>query len=414
MFFRAKKISTVCLLDIGSSKVCCLIVRFNHDSQQEVLGYGIAPAQGIKAGVIVNLDKATHCISDALSDAEKMAGQEIHSVVVNVTSSSLQSHYLYAQTSIEEGAPITQMDVKKMVDKHLVQFDNPEQEILHQFVLSYTVDDEKGIADPCGQYARKLGAHLHVVTIPESQSRNLVTVLDRCHVSIQAKIATPFAVGLACLTDEEKDLGATVIDLGAGKTGGAVFLNGGLLHVAHLPIGGNLITRDIAQGLSISLPEAERLKTLNGAAFLSHKDRQEMVIISTLGEESKTQIPRSDLIGIMVPRVEEMFEQMMAALDVNPGSVVATRRIVLTGGGAQLQGIKEKATALLDTNVRIAKIRMLKKMPENLEGYTFLTCIGLLEYIMMKHHIHHADVMQIRPEQKGFLGKVSLWLDQNF
>lgn len=414
--FGRKSKSTVCLLDIGTSKICCLVVRLNYDGIPEVIGYGYAPSRGVKAGVITDLDKATDAVSMAINQAQKMADTEIKSVVVNLTSSSLKSHHLYQEIDIDEGHQITTGDVKKMVDTALVSVEKPEYEIIHRFPLSYTVDGEKGIVDPRGQYGRKLGVHLHVITLPESQSRNLLMVLDRCHVSIDAKVATPYASGLAVLSDEEKDIGTSVIDFGAGTTTVSIFLNGCLVHLGNVPMGGQSITRDIAQGLSTSLTEAERLKTLNGSAFLSSKDELERLIVPVLGDEQETnlQIPRSALISIIVPRLEEILTQAGILLDENPAFTVATRRLVLSGGGASLQSLKEKTAAYMDAVVRLAKPPVLKGLPNQFESYTFLTCIGLLRYIMMNNTFLGEDTLKRTPLRKGFLGKVSLWLDQNF
>lgn len=411
-----KKRSYITVLDIGTSKICCLMVHFDNDGIPEVIGLGYAPAKGIKNGVIVDLDKATDCIGVALAEAEKMAEREIKSVVVNITSSSLKSHHLFSEMEIEEGHQITAGDVKRLVDEALVSLLTPEQEIIHQFPLSYTLDGEKGVADPRDLYGHKLGVHLHVITLPESQSRNLVAVLDRCHVSIEAKVATPYACGLAVLTEEEKDIGAAVIDFGAGTTSTAVFLNGCLVHLGNVPIGGNTMTRDIAQGLSTSLAVAERLKTLNGYAFLSPKDELERLIVPVLGDdkEANLQIPRSNLISIIVPRLEEILEQTAGILDADPSVGIATHRLVLSGGGAALQGLKEKTASVLDAVVRLGRAPSLKGISEQYENYTFSTCIGLLRYIMMRNIILMEDHLQGAPKKKGLLRKVMAWLEQNF
>lgn len=168
--WHRKKRSYITVLDIGTSKICCLMVHFDNDGIPEVIGLGYAPAKGIKNGVIVDLDKATDCIAIALAETEKMAEREIKSVVVNITSTSLKSHHLFSEMEIEEGHQITAGDVKRLVDEALVSVLTPEQEIIHQFPLSYTLDGEKGLADPRDLYGHKLGVHLHVITLPEPQS----------------------------------------------------------------------------------------------------------------------------------------------------------------------------------------------------------------------------------------------------
>ncbi len=411
-FWNRKKSSYVTLLDIGTSKICCLMVHFDSDGIPEVVGFGYAPAKGIEHGVIVELGKAADCIAQALAATEKMAEREIKSVVVNITSSSLKSHHLFSEVEIEDGHQITTADVKRLVDDALASVLTPEQEIIHQFPLSYTVDGEKGIADPRNLYGHHLGVHLHVITLPESQSRNLVTVLDRCSVAIETKVATPYACGLSVLSEEERDIGAAVIDFGAGTTSTAVFLNGCLVHLGNVPLGGNVITRDIAQGLSTSAPVAERLKTLNGSAFLSPRDELERLIVPILGDkETNLQIPRSDLISIIVPRLEEILEQIQVILEADPALAIATKRLVLSGGGAALQGLKEKTDALLKASSRLGRAPSLKGIPAQYENYTFSTCIGLLDYIKMRRNIVLVDENIEAPKKKGFLRKVMAWLE---
>lgn len=417
MISQKKKLkSFVTVLDIGTSKVCCLMVRFGSDDRPEVIGMGYAPSKGIKAGAIVDLDKATDCIGDVLAQAEKQAERTIEKVIVNISSTQLKSTHIQKEIEISDGKPITASDVKRLVDNVITSCMSDGNEVIHSFPLSYTVDKEQGIMDPRGLYGNRLGVHMHVISLPESQARNLVSVLDRCHVSIDMKVATPYASALAVLSDEEKEIGVTGIDFGAGTTTLALFLGGGLVHLGVIPIGGNAMTRDIAQGLSTSLSGAERLKTLNGAAFLSPKDELERLIVPIVGEEegSNLQIPRSDLIRIIMPRLEEVLEHCSKTLEVNPHFVVATKRFVLTGGGSNLQGIKEKTAECLGGVTRIGKASPIKGLPTQFDSYTFSTCIGLLKYAIIRQKSLLNEQSAVKPVKYGFLGKVVQWVLQNF
>lgn len=403
------------VLDIGTSKVCCLIVRIGVDERPEIIGVGYAPANGIKAGAIVDLDKATECISNVLSQAEKQAGRQIEKIIVNVSSTQLKSTHLYQETDIPEGRQITGTDVKKLVDHVLSTCIGPDEELIHAFPLNYVVDKEI-VQDPRGLYGRKLGVHMHFITILENQMRNLMAVLDRCHVQIEMKAATPYASALAVISEEEKELGACVIDMGAGTTSFALFLGGGLVHQGLIPNGGNSVTRDIAQGLSTSLSSAERLKTLNGAAFLSPKDHLERLIVPVLGEEAETtiQIPRSDLISIIIPRLEEILEQIGQKLEQEGRFLIATRRLILTGGGSELEGIKEKTALDLKASVRIGKIEQIKGLPAQFDAYTFSACIGLLKYAMIKQKNFPIETVPSSSAPKSVFRKVVRWLIRNF
>ncbi len=382
--YRQNRKSYITVLDIGSSKVCGLMAHIPSNGRPEVIGVGFAAAKGIKSGMVVDLNEATECIGHVLGQIEKQAERPVKSVTVNISSNQLKSRHLAKEITLDDSHPITAGDVKQLVDDMIQTIVPPEEEVLHPFAMGYSVDGEAGIADPRGLYARTLKAYVHVVTIPETQLRNLLMVLDRCHVELDRKVATPYAAALATLTDEEKEVGATVLDLGAGTTGYALFARGYLVHLGVVPIGGALMTRDIAQVLSTSLATAERLKTLNGAAFLSPKDELDRLIVPMIGEESETnsQIPKAELIKIIVPRLESILEQIGQKLAANELFLASARRLVLCGGGSALQGIKEKAEALLEANVRLSKAPYIKNLPNQFDSYTFVVCAGLLKYVL--------------------------------
>ncbi len=412
----AKRRSYVTVLDIGTAKVCGLMFHLKENDVPKVIGFGYAPAKGIRGGVIIDLDKATECIGQVLQQIEKQAERPVKSVVVNVSSSQLKSAHLYREKRIPEGRQITAGDTRGLIDEALADCVQDGEEVLHAFPLGYMVDKESGIIDPRGLDARMLGVHIHVMTMPEAQLKNLVLVLDRCHVTIDMKVATPYASALAVLSDEEKEIGATALDMGAGSTSVALFMNSVPLFVGTLPVGGNALTRDIAQGLSTTLAVAERLKTLNGAAFLSHKDQLERLVVPVIGEDDGAclQIPRADLIAIIVPRLEEILENVGRLLDTQDIFAVAARRLVLCGGGSELEGMKEKTASLLDGNVRLGKPSEIKSLPSQLDSYTFLTCIGLLRYVLNTEQRMTDTSAREGVKPAGRLGKVIQWITNNF
>ena len=419
MFFSTTKHRNwTTVLDIGTSKILCLIVRFEENTPV-IEGLGYAPAQGIKNGAIVDLEKATTCISKALMMAEKDANRTIESVIVNISSSQLKSVHLRELVHLKGSMPITTSDVKKFVDNMIQNYlKEQEEEIIHSFVLGYNVDGETGILDPRGLFAKKMGVHLHLITLPKSHALNLVNVLDSCHVSIEATVATPYASALSVLTDDEKEIGVACVDIGAGATQIALFLKGYLVHLGLVPMGGNVITRDIAQGLSCTLADAERLKVLNGAAFLSPKDQLERLIVPIIGENDTTaslQIPRSDLISIIVPRLEEIFEETEKILLSQPFYNICAGRLVLTGGTSGLSEIKEKMTAFLKASVRLGHPEKIKGLTEQLDINTFSTCIGLIKYAIIKDKAVYRYQAATQFKQKtGIIRKIIQWFDQTF
>ncbi|MDY6407362.1 MAG: cell division protein FtsA [Pseudomonadota bacterium] len=401
----------VTVLDIGTFKVCGFMAHILSDGTPEIIGVGFAESKGIRTGTIMDLDKATECIASVLAQIEKQSGHTVDNVTVNISSAHLKSYYLSKEVSVSEDRPISATDVTHLVNDILSSVP-ADEEVIHKIPLSYTVGKDQGLLDPRGLYGNTLKAYVHVITIPETHLRNLVTVLDRCHVGIDKKVATPYATALAVLTEEEKEVGATALDMGAGSASFAVFMNGGLVHMGLVPQGGSIITRDIAQVMSCSLVTAERLKTLNGAAFLSPRDELERLIVPMIGEEAETNthIPRAELIKVIVPRLESILEQVAMQLAERELFVAASRRIVLSGGTAELQGIKEKTEAVLNANVRIGKIGIIKNLPNQFDSYTFITCVGLLKYVLMSFRPVSAPRFNKSEKQKGRLGKVLQWL----
>ena len=408
--------SVVTLLDVGTSKICCMSVRFGSDGRPEVIGTGYAPAHGINAGAIVNLDLAAESIRQALLELEQQTQRQVGSVIVNISSTQLKSRHIHKEVDISDGRPIAAHDVKRLVDGVVASCLSEGDEVIHAFPLSYTVDKEPGISDPRGLYGHKLGVHMHVIVLPESQSRNLVAALDRHHVSIDMKVATPYASALATMTDEEKEIGATVVDFGAGTTSVAIFLEGGLVHLDIVPQGGMIFSKDIARGLGCSFAVAERLKTLHGAAFEATRDSIDRLIVPVLGEENQNiQVPKSDLISVILPRLEEILENVGKIFQKYPRFVIATKHIILNGGGSQLVGLKDKVTNTFGGCARQGKPDNIRGLPTQFESYTFSTCIGLLKYVMIKEKSLLNENFSTQGEQKkGFIGKVSQWLVQNF
>ena len=403
------------LLDIGTSKIACLVVRLTDGKNAEIVGASCVPSKGIQAGMIWDLGAATVCIGEALHQAEKQADHTIDSVVVNISSPELHSLHLYHEVTIPAGKPISGADVKHLVDEIVSMHVPAGEEVLHAFPLGYILDKEQGNSDPRGVYAGTLGAHVHVVTIPQTQAMNLLTVLDRCHVSVAMKVATPYAAALSVLSDEEKDIGVTALDFGAGTTSYAVFVGGGLMQLGVVQMGGNQMTRDIAQGLNTDLKNAERLKVLNGAAFLSPRDELESVIVPILGDEegANMQVRRSDLIGIIVPRLEETLEKVRGQLEEDTTFTAVAKRFVLTGCASGLAGLKEKTASLLGGIVRIGKIKQIKSLPNSYDSCTFNVCVGLLTYALMRRQDQNFENFQSAGNPQSRLRKVIEWIKQS-
>jgi len=405
-------------LDIGSGKICCLIAKVSDDNMT-IIGMGCSQAQGIKNGVIVNLPQAVGSIQDAIIEAETKAKKRIDSVIVNISSPQLESVYVIAEIKLPDTRVIIPSDVRKVIDAALAKIDLKEKEIIHQIPISYSLDGQNDIADePTGLSGKVLGVTLHLITVPLPQIRNLSIALEQCHVWMAGKVATPYASALSVLTQNEKEVGTTLIDIGSGVASLAIFSEGFIRYAAVLPLGGNLITKDISYVLKTPLKDAERVKTLYGCAFTSPADEKNTVTLPLIGEEEEgttTTISRKVLISIMVARLEQIFNFLYTYLLSQEKNDCATKRIVLCGGVSQTDGIRDKAMNLLDAQVRCGKPVYIKGLPDTLPMTATSTAIGLLLYAM-NHRIQKEDkkIKQQSNKQPNLLKKVLKWMKQSF
>jgi cell division protein FtsA len=256
---------------------------------------------------------------------------------------------------------------------------------LHAVPVNYSIDHSRGIRDPSGMFGNVLGVNLHVVAADGGPVRNLGVCIERCHLEMAGLVVAPYASGLASLVEDEMDLGVTLIDMGGGTTSLSVFSEGSLIHVGVVPVGGGHVTSDLARGLSTTIAEAERFKTLYGSALTSQTDDRAMLTVPLIGEEDPDavhQVPRSMLTSIIRPRVEETLEFVRDLLEDAGVSRLAGRCVVLTGGASQLNGVKETAARILGKQVRLGRPIRLTGLPDAAAGPAFSTIAGLLSYLV--------------------------------
>ncbi|MBI4184765.1 MAG: cell division protein FtsA [Proteobacteria bacterium] len=411
-----RRVGRIAALDVGSTKVCCFIAEAATAGAIKVGGIGHQRAKGVRHGTIVNLDEAEATIRTAVAAAEKMVDAPIDEVYVNLSAGQPESHTLAVEVSIA-GHEIADPDLRRILDQGRAQFETEGRAMVHSFPLGFAIDGANGIRDPRGMSGARLGVDIHVVTATSSAIRNLSTCVARCHLGVAAHVLSSVASGLASLVEDEMALGATVIDMGGGTTSIAVFLDGYVVHTDCLTVGGMHVTKDIARGLSTTLAHAERMKTLYGATMASPSDDHEIVAVPLVGEEEEhnvTQVPRSMLVGIIRPRLEETFEMVRARLADSGMSRAAGRRVVLTGGASQLQGVRELAALILDKQVRVGRPLRTAGLAEATAGPAFATCAGLLAYAAASDLEARDFARPLQTPAAGCLGRVGQWLRENF
>jgi cell division protein FtsA len=369
------------VLDIGTSKIVCVIARVESDGSVRVLGTGWQKGQGVRAGAILDLETAERSIRAAVGQAEEEAGIRLRAVIVNLTAGQPESRLIDGQLAIG-GRAVTDNDISRVYIGARNQAIAEGRSLIHSLPLAFTVDGAPGIADPRGQFCETLDARLHVIDAVTTSLRTLDACLARCDLHLAELVSAPMAAGMATLVAEERMLGTTLLDMGGGTSGLAVFAEGHLLHTAQIPVGGVHVTNDIARVLSTPNAHAERLKTLYGAATPSPDDERQLLPVPAVGEEEHqiSKVPRSMVINIIQPRLEETFQMVKDQLDASGLGAAALQRVVLTGGASQLPGVRELAARMFGGSVRMGRPMTIRGMPDTASGPAFATAIGLLAW----------------------------------
>ena len=367
------------VLDIGTTKIACIIGRIEQDGTPRVLGFGWQRGQGVRAGGIVDIEQAERAIRAAVGAAEEMADTRLRAVTVNLSCGQPESRLFNVRWPVG-GRAVTEADVRRVLLEGRARAASEGRHIVHAMPLNFAADETMGVDDPRGLFCDTLSARLHVIDAMHTSLRTLTACLQHCDLGIADLVSAPMAAGISTLVEDEKQLGATVLDMGGGTTGMAVFAEGQLLHTSQIPIGGVHVTNDIARLLSTPVAHAERLKTLYGSAQSSPDDEREMLPVKLVGEAEHhiAKVPRRAVVGIIIPRLEETFEMVRERLE-SFGSV-SGQRVVLTGGASQLQGVREMAATILDRQVRVGRPASVRGLPESASGAAFATAVGLLSW----------------------------------
>jgi cell division protein FtsA len=424
----ARRSVVVAALDVGSSKVVCLIGRLRPRGPQQVLtrrshsvdviGFGHTVARGTKAGTVVNLVQAEDAIRCAVDAAERMASVEIESVVLSISSGRPASELFAAEIEIV-GSAVSENDIARVLaagGRHSLR---DGRAILHSLPVGYSIDGVNGVRDPRGMLGARFGVDMHVATTDVAAARNLMLAVERCHLDVEAMAASPYVAGLAVLADDEADLGAAVIDMGAGTTTIAAFQAGRLVHIDGFALGGHHVTMDLARGLNAGITDAERIKTLYGTVLSGGSDERDMITVPPLDEHEREQaqfVSRATLVSIIKPRVEEILEMVRDRLAACP--IAADRRghVVLTGGASQLNGLPELAARIIGRPVRLGRPLGIAGLPDAAKGPAFAVAAGLLVYPQAAHleHFEARRKRQLMTGTGGYFARVGRWLRESF
>jgi cell division protein FtsA len=425
--YNAKRQRLVTVLDVGTSKVCCMIAKAmplpdylaenGQKTQLRVIGFGHQRSQGIKSGMIVHMDAAEKAIRAAVDQAERMAGVMIDDVILSISCGRLKSDVFSASLGIANES-VRPHDVEKVMAAGRDYAARDDRMVLHTMATGYRLDDDSLISDPHGMIADRLSVDVHAVAVDASPIKNLMLCVERCHLSVAGLVSAPYAAGLSAISEEEAKLGVTCIDLGAGTTSFSVFADGHFAYCDAIAMGGNHITLDLARCLSAPIEEAERIKTLHGCAFAAASDESEIISYPVVGELEApqfNQISKAQIVQLVQERINEILEMTRERLDAAGLGDTAGKHIVLTGGASQLAGLSDYAARIFSKSVRLGRPKHLPGLPEHGVGPAFTTATGILQYAMR-------DTGEFNPRAQtrmlgtgtGYFSRVGQWIRESF
>jgi len=375
----AYRTGLVSALDVGTSKIVCVIGQAETGSLK-VLGSALRESAGLKAGTVTSLEQAEETIRDCVAAAENMADARIQNVLIGVNCGQPVSVTSRSVMSLD-GALVSDQHLRILLADGRARAKLDGHEIIQSAPTAYVVDEARGVKNPSGMFCQRIGVAMHAVAVKPSPMQNLKLAVELCHLKVVGNLFGAYASGLSTLTEDEKQIGATVIDMGGGTTSLGVFVEGHLVHADVVPVGGFAVTNDIARMLAAPLAAAERIKTLYGAAIGEMDGGADVISVAQMGEDgddAALRLPRSMLTRIIQARLEEIFGEVQTRLKASGFDVAAGRRAVLTGGACQLAGTRELAARILNKQVRIGRPAAFPGLAAASAGPDYATAIGLM------------------------------------
>ncbi len=415
--FTRTSTQTLATLDIGSSKVCCLIAHIGRGNKIEIIGSGYYASKGIKNGIITDINDATLSVCNAVETAEQAANERINRVIVNVSGEKTAAFINNGSLTLRKNRPINESDIEKLITKINLKANVTDYELIHCLPTHFRVDKGEQTSDPRNIYGENLSLDMMFGIYPAILCKNLYGVIENAHLEIAEKTFSAYASALACLVDDEKKLGATVIDIGGGLISMVTFKDGFPVKFATIPLGGMNITTDIAWVFTTSFAHAEALKIREGCAFPISTDETQSIKIYPVGEEDDSSIrtiKKSELNEVIAARVEEMFEMINQKLDEQGLKDLQNHRIVLTGGTSLLPGIGKMASSILKKQIRIGVPHNIPNIPREMYSPIFSTALGMLLFAINYNESKPSKTIGKTSADIGSFGKIFSWIKQNF
>lgn len=384
----------VAILDIGSSKIACLVLKFEGSerrrdadgvgsmagqSQFRIIGAATTRSRGVRFGEIAVMSETERAIRTAVQAAQKMANVRVDHVIACFSGADPRSYGLAGDVELADSV-VTEQDVARVLAACHMPDIGPGREVLHAQPVNFALDHRSGLGDPRGQIGNRLACDMHLLSVEASVVQNLFYCIKRCDLELAGIASSAYVSGISSLVEDEQELGAACIDMGGGSTGISIFIKKHMIYADSVRMGGEHITSDIAKGLHIPMNTAERIKTKHGGVHATSMDDREMIEIggdSGDWEKDRRQVSRTELIGIMRPRVEEILEEARARLDAAGFDSLPSQQIVLTGGASQIPGLDGLAARILGQRVRLGRPLRIQGLPQAVTGPAFSSSVGL-------------------------------------
>ncbi len=399
-------------LDIGTSKVVAIVGCITSEGTLEIIGVGTHLSKGLKKGVVVNIDTTVQSIQQAVEEAESMAGCQIHSVYTGIAGSHIRSFNSHGIVAIRD-QEVDAGDIERVLDVAKAVAIPLDQKILHVLPQEYIIDGQEGIHEPLGMAGVRLEANIHMVAGSISATQNIVKCIRRCGLEVDDIILEQLASSYAVLTDDEKQLGVCLIDIGGGTTDIAVFVDGAIKHTAVIAVAGDQVTNDIAVALRTPTQNAENIKIQYACALtrLAHED--DIVEIASIGDRAQRRLSRAALAEVVEPRFEELFSLVQAELHRSGLDHLLSSGIVITGGSARMEGMVELAEEVFHQPVRLGIPRNISGLVDVVSNPIYATGVGLLQYGYHSREQRRAELLSTQ-SFKGLFGRMKHWIQGNF
>lgn len=400
-------------LDIGTSKVVAIVGAITSSGELEIVGIGSHRSTGLKKGVVVNIESTVQSIQRAIEEAELMAGCQIHSVYAGIAGSHIRSLNSHGIVAIKDREVFSQ-DLERVIDAAQAVAIPADQKILHILPQEYLIDEQEGVKEPLGMSGVRLEAKVHLVTCAVNAAQNIEKCIRRCGLDVEDIILEQLASSYSVLTEDEKELGVCVVDIGGGTTDIAIFKDGAIRHTGVIPIAGDQVTNDIAMALRTPTPHAEDLKIKYACALAKLAGPEETIKVPSVGDREPRDLSRQALAEVVEPRYDELFTLVLAELRRSGFEDMVAAGIVLTGGTSKMEGAVELAEEIFHMPVRLGAPQAMKGLRDIVDNPIYATGVGLLLYGVKQQRSNGGSSQRSSGPSENLWTKMKAWFQGNF